>query len=492
MVTLGLKQSYATQLPHACVAWQPAVVERPELLYFNTSLAEALQLPLQPLRSEQLAHLLCGNPLPDDAHPVAQIYAGHQFGHFSPRLGDGRAVLLGEIESDRGVFDLSFKGSGQTPFSRSGDGKAAVGPMLREVLISEALQALHIPTTRSLAVVATGETVYRESPLPGAILTRVAASHIRVGTFEYFAARGELAPLKQLADYTIARHYPELATHADPYLGLLYGVIERQAALIAAWMGIGFIHGVMNSDNMTLSGETIDYGPCAFMERYRTDAVFSSIDHFGRYAYKNQPQIAQWNLTRLAETLVPLMAMAPEEAVEAATAALHHFMPRYQLHRLQIMRQKLGLTSEFDNADDDSVLIERWLTLLEQQQIDYTLAWRALADAAVGNLTPLQQLFTELAPLQAWLTAWQQRCQLEQGITPQQRYRHIRQNNPWIIPRNHRVEEALAAATEGDLAPFQRLLQAITHPYRDDKASAPYAEPAPEQFMQQFQTFCGT
>ena len=345
----------------------------------------------------RLAATFAGNALPDGAEPLAQAYAGHQFGGFSPQLGDGRALLLGEVIDRQGRRrDIAFKGSGRTPFARGGDGKAAVGPMLREVLIGEAMHALGIPTTRALAVAATGEPVYREQTLPGAVLTRVAASHLRVGTFEFYAARGDVERVRKLAEYTIARHDPALATSPQPFLALLRAVAERQAALIAQWMNVGFIHGVMNTDNMAISGETIDYGPCAFMEAYDPDTVFSSIDGHGRYAFGNQPDIANWNLARLAETLLPLLSDDPEKAVAMATEVLVAFPVQYRGHLLRGQRAKLGLRrGEPDDDGADAALAEDWLSLLHAERVDFTLGWRRLADAAAGDEAPLRALFAD-------------------------------------------------------------------------------------------------
>ncbi|MDO9071893.1 MAG: YdiU family protein [Rubrivivax sp.] len=516
MRPFGFDNSYARELPGFYVAWQPAPVPAPALLYFNDALADELGLDAALLRGAEGAAFFAGNTLPDDARPIAQVYAGHQFGGFSPQLGDGRALLIGErLDREGRRRDIAFKGSGRTPFSRSGDGKAAVGPMLREVLIGEAMHALGIPTTRALAVAATGEQVYREQPLPGAVLTRVAASHLRVGTFQYFASKGELDKLRQLADYTINRHDPALAGTPGRYLGLLRAVAERQAGLIAMWMNVGFIHGVMNTDNMTISGETIDYGPCAFMEAYDPAAVFSSIDHGGRYAYAQQPHVARWNLARLAETLLPLMVATDDEAaVQAAvaqvTAVIDAFPGLYAAALLRGQRAKLGLgvaltsATAADDAEDNALAAD-WLSLLHAQAVDFTLAWRRLADAAEGKGAPLRALFAETEALRAaaaeptaldaWLARWQARCARDAaagGPGAQARAAGMRRVSPWIIPRNHRVEEALAAATAGDLAPFQRLLAALLRPWDEAPELAAYAEPAPAAITAGYQTFCGT
>jgi uncharacterized protein YdiU (UPF0061 family) len=484
--------SYARELPGCYVAWPPAPVKAPRLLFVNRALAHELGLDLAAHDDAALAALFSGNALPAGATPIAQAYAGHQFGNFSPQLGDGRALLIGEVIDRHGRRrDLAFKGSGRTPFSRNGDGKAAVGPMLREVLIGEAMHALGIPTTRALAVIATGESVYREETLPGAQLTRVAASHLRVGTFEYFAARDEGEKLRQLADYGIARHDPDLAGAADRHAQWLRAVTERQAALLAQWMNVGFIHGVMNTDNMSIAGETIDFGPCAFMEAYHPGTVFSSIDQHGRYAYARQPGIAQWNLARFAESLLPLLADDTDQAVEIATGILAGFGTSYRRHWLQGVRAKLGLQVPGDDAID-AALAEDWLALLQAGGVDYTLAWRHLAAAAEGHAASLRALFAEQAALDAWLARWQARGAAEPRPAVQ-RAQAMRQVNPRIIARNHRVEEALAAASsEGDLGPFEDLLQAIRRPYDDDPALARYAEPAPAGYTERYRTFCGT
>ncbi len=492
--------TYARELSGFYQPCQPARVGEPVLLFFNRGLADELRLPLSGQvdngqNNTALAAFFSGNVLPEGAQPIAQAYSGHQFGQFNPHLGDGRALLIGEVIDRLGRRrDIAFKGSGRTPFSRRGDGKAAVGPMLREVLIGEALQVLGIPTTRALAVVSTGEPVFRERSLPGAILTRVAASHLRVGTFQYFASHGTLDQVRQLADYAIARHYPEL-TESD-YLGFLVGVAERQAALIAQWMHVGFIHGVMNTDNMSISGESIDFGPCAFMEAFDPRAVFSSIDEMGRYAYEAQPRIARWNLARLAETLLPLFDADEGRAIELATQVIEGFHGRYQQHWLTGLRAKLGLLGHIDQCDSvDTALGESWLDLLHAQQVDYTLAWRRLADAAAGNEVPLRALFPGQPGLDRWLQRWQARCAAEDAGNekPADRASAMRQVNPWLIPRNHRVEEALAAASDaGDLAPFEQLLNALNRPFEETLDNARYAEPASGEFMSEFRTFCGT
>ena len=492
-----LDNSYARELPGCYVAWPPAPVQAPQLLYFNRELAAELGIEPGAHDEKELAALFSGNALPEGATPIAQAYAGHQFGNFAPQLGDGRALLIGEVIDRHGHRrDLAFKGSGRTPFSRNGDGKAAVGPMLREVLVGEAMHALGIPTTRALAVIATGEPVYREETLPGAQLTRVAGSHLRVGTFEYFAARDERERVGQLADYGIARHDPGLAGTNDRYARWLGAVAERQAALLAQWMNVGFIHGVMNTDNMSIAGETIDFGPCAFMEAYHPGTVFSSIDRHGRYAYANQPAVAQWNLARFAEAILPLLAEDEDAAVDIASGILAGFGASYRRHWLQGVRAKLGLqapaapSTQEDEAD--AALANDWLALLQAGAVDYTLAWRRLAEAAAGRREALHALFTDTAALDAWLARWLARAAGEVQA-PAQRAEAMRRVNPRIIARNHRVEEALAAASDaGDLGPFEALLQAIRRPWDDDPALATYAEPAPASYTERYRTFCGT
>jgi uncharacterized protein YdiU (UPF0061 family) len=504
MTPFRFDNSYARELPGFYVAERPVPAPAPALLYLNTALAAELGLDAAALQGDGGAALFAGNALPEGAQPIAQAYAGHQFGGFSPQLGDGRALLIGEVVDRHGRRrDIAFKGSGRTPFSRGGDGRAAVGPMLREVLIGEAMHALGIPTTRALAVAATGEPVLRERPLPGAVLTRVAASHLRVGTFQFFAARGERERLARLADYAIARHDPALADAPERHLALLRAVAARQAALIAQWMNVGFIHGVMNTDNMTISGETIDYGPCAFLEAHDPQAVFSSIDHQGRYAYANQPHIARWNLARLAETLLPLMVAADAaaedpalaQAVARVTEVIDAFPAQYRAALLQGQRTKLGLAADGPTQDDeaDAALADDWLGLLQAQRVDFTLGWRRLADAAAGDEAPLQALFDDPAPLQAWLARWRTRADADAGVTGGDRAAAMRRASPWIIPRNHRVEEALAAASDdGDLGPFEALLAAVQRPFDETPALARYAEPAPPAVAAAHRTFCGT
>ncbi len=501
MLPIPFDNTYARELPGFYTAWQPAPAHAPFLLYLNHALARELGLDPGALQGPEGAALFAGNALPPGAEPLAQVYAGHQFGGFSAQLGDGRALLLGEVIDTHGQRrDIAYKGSGRTPYSRGGDGRAAVGPMLREVLIGEGMHALGIPTTRALAVAATGERVQRETAFPGAVLTRVAASHLRVGSFQFFAARDEVAKLRQLMDYAIRRHDPALAGTPGREVAFLRAVATRQARLIAQWMNVGFIHGVMNTDNMTISGETIDYGPCAFMEAYDPATVFSSIDHGGRYAYANQPPIARWNLARLAEALLPLLAdghdeTAAHEAVAQVTVVIDEFPALYAQALLQGQRAKLGLQPGDDDTAD-TALAEDWLALLQQHGVDFTLAWRRLADAAAGDANPVRAMFAEAAAVNPWLQRWHARCAAEDGGqngAAMARAARMRQVNPWIIPRNHCVEEALAAASEHqDMAPFDTLLAALQRPYDEDPAFARFAEPAPARLTAQYQTYCGT
>jgi uncharacterized protein YdiU (UPF0061 family) len=486
----GFDNTYARELEGFHVPWKATHVAQPRLVKLNRELAEELGLDAGALESEEGARIFAGNEIPEGAVPLAQVYAGHQFGGFVPQLGDGRALLLGEVIDCKGRRrDIQLKGSGPTPYSRAGDGRAALGPVLREYLIGEAMHALGIPTTRALAAALTGEPVFREEgALPGAILTRVAASHIRVGTFEFFAARGEQDKVRRLADYVIDRHYPELKDHATPYLGLLERVSHRQAALVASWMHVGFIHGVMNTDNMAVSGETIDYGPCAFMDHYDPATVFSSIDTRGRYAYANQPRIAQWNLARFAETLLSLIDADEKRAIARATEVINAFPAQYERHWLKGMRAKLGLVAE-DEADLN--LAAGFLTAMEGKKVDYTLAFRYLADAALGQEEPIRALFADPSSYDLWSSHWRARIAREVA-TPSERAQAMRRANPAFIPRNHRVEEALSAAVQrGDYAPFETLLKILSRPYDDQPEFAAFAEPAPEG-RGCYRTFCGT
>jgi uncharacterized protein YdiU (UPF0061 family) len=464
------------------VPWQAEDAPDPRLLALNEPLAAELGLDPDWLRGPEGLRLLVGTQVPEGATPVAQGYAGHQFGGFVPRLGDGRALLLGELaHADGSLRDLHLKGSGRTPFARGGDGLAAVGPMLREYVVSEAMHALGIPTTRSLAVVATGRPVRRETLLPGAVLARVASSHLRVGSFQYAAATGDVELLRRLADHAISRHHPDAATAERPALALFEAVVAAQASLVAQWMLVGFVHGVMNTDNMTVSGETIDYGPCAFLDAFDPATVYSSIDHGGRYAYANQPLAAEWNLARLAEALLPLVDEDQEQAIERAVAALRGFRPQYDAAWSAGMRAKLGLLDGMDTAVA-SALVEDLLALLAQDHVDHTSFFRALGTAARGDIEPTRLLFLDLAAIDQWLVRWR-------ALGPDAD--RMDRVNPVYIPRNHLVEEALTAATDGDLAPLGRLLEAVTAPFDARPGLERYAAPAPQDFGA-YRTFCGT
>jgi uncharacterized protein YdiU (UPF0061 family) len=484
----ALENTFARELEGLYTPWEAMPVPAPRLLAFNDALATELGADPEALRGPEGVAVLAGNAVPDGASPVAQAYAGHQFGGYSPRLGDGRALLLGEVLDVHGRRrDLHFKGSGRTPYARGGDGKAAVGPMLREYVIGEAMHALGIPTTRALAVLATGEDVVRETLLPGAVLVRVAASHLRVGTFQYAAAQGDTALLRRLADYAIARHHPQALAADNPYLAFFEAVSDAQAALIAHWMSVGFIHGVMNTDNMAISGETIDYGPCAFMDGYDPATVFSSIDHGGRYAYGNQPAIAQWNLARLAQTLLPLLDDDADTAIAAAGEVLQSFPDRYHDDRLRAMRAKLGLTGV---QGDVLELSEALFAVLHAQSVDFTACFRALSSSVRGDPQPARALFAEPAAFDAWSEGWLERL-ASQASDPHAIAAAMDRVNPLYIPRNHLVEQALAAATAGDPEPFERLVGVLLQPYDERPGLDPYAAPAPPSFGE-YVTFCGT
>lgn len=493
--SLSLEHTYAEQLPGFFANVMPDQVPKPSLLHFNTPLAKELGLDCEQLPPDIVQQLFSGNALPHDAQPIAQAYAGHQFGNFVPQLGDGRALLLGEVLDKSGERrDIALKGSGTTPFSRGGDGKAAVGPVLREYLIGEAMHALGIPTTRALAAVATGESVMRDRLLPGAVLTRVANSHIRVGTFQYFAARGQIESVRKLADYVIQRHYPEVSETPQRYLSLLKVVVERQASLIARWMLVGFIHGVMNTDNMAISGETIDYGPCAFMEAYAPNTVFSSIDHAGRYAYDNQPSIGLWNLARFAETLLPILGHEnTDKAIAEATAVLDTFMETFQNHWYDGALVKLGISPR-DQVDcvgaAERSLIDSWFEFLSDNNVDYTLGWRYLADAADGKPSNLRSLTSNPAGLDLFLDRWRASFNDVPNAEVAIKMRAV---NPIYIPRNHLVEDALAAASsDGNLTPFEDLLRCVRQPFAEVPGLAQHAMPASPDFTANYRTFCGT
>ncbi|MCL7940449.1 YdiU family protein [Halomonas sp. ATCH28] len=486
---------YARLPEHFFLRFDPVPVKAPKLVAFNRPLAEQLGFDLAAFDAHQAAEWFAGNAVPAGAEPVAQAYAGHQFGHFNPRLGDGRAVLLGEVTDCEGrLRDIQLKGAGMTPFSRGADGRAPLGPVLREYLVSEAMHVLGVPTTRALAAVTTGERVFRRVPEPGAVLTRVAASHLRVGTFQYFAARDDIEAVRTLADMAIERHYPHLlgpeladVAEGERYLALVEAVAARQATLVAKWMGLGFIHGVMNTDNCSIAGETIDYGPCAFMEAYDPATVFSSIDEGGRYAYRNQPWIAQWNLARFAETLIPLIDGDQERAIEKATEVIKRYEPLYEAEWLAVMRGKLGLTKE---EEGDRALVDAFLEALQAGRADFTLAFRYLAEAVEGDAPALLELFEAREGIEAWLPRWRERLAREDN-GPAEIAARMRAVNPLYIPRNHKVEEALAAAAEGDLAPFEALREVLADPFTEQPGREAYARPAPPTEAV-FRTFCGT
>ncbi|KQT61277.1 MULTISPECIES: protein adenylyltransferase SelO [unclassified Aureimonas] len=468
----------------------PTPVAAPRLVRLNRPLAEELGLDADALETQDGADILAGNRIPKGAEPIASAYAGHQFGNFVPQLGDGRAILLGELVDRQGRRrDIQLKGSGPTPFSRGGDGRAALGPVLREYIVSEAMAALGIPTTRALAAVATGEQVYRETLLPGAVLTRVAASHVRIGTFQFFAARGDAAAIRSLADHVIERHYPDAANAENPYRALLEGVSARQAALVARWMQIGFVHGVMNTDNMSISGETIDYGPCAFLDAYDPATVFSSIDRAGRYAYANQPGIAQWNLTRLAECLLALLHPKEETAIEIAQDVLAGFAESFNAAYVGGFAGKIGLA---ETRDGDEALIQDLLARMAKGKADFTLAFRRLSAAAEDETADaaVRTLFADPGLYDDWAPRWRARLAAE-PTAPRARRAAMEAVNPAVIPRNHLVEEALAAALVGDFAPFERLNEALATPYEDRPDFAAYAE-RPLAREEAYRTFCGT
>ena len=480
--TVDLGARFARELPELALPWQAERFPDARLLVLNEPLAAELGVDPAALRADDGVALLTGNRLPDGAQPVAQAYAGHQFGGYSPRLGDGRALLLGEVTDAHGALrDIHLKGSGPTPFSRGGDGFAAVGPMLREYVVGEAMHALGVPTTRALAVTATGQDVYRETVLPGAVLTRVASSHLRVGTFQYAAANGDVELVRRLVAHAIDRHYPHLSGAENPSLALLQAVIDAQASLIARWMLVGFVHGVMNTDNVTISGETIDYGPCAFMDAFDPASVYSSIDLQGRYAFGRQPLIGEWNLARFAEALLSTIDDDTDRAIELAEQALGAFREAYNAAWFAGMRAKLGLPADADEAVTTKLLTDL-IDLLQVSRVDYTGFFRRLGGAARGDDSAARALFTDAGPFDIWAERW-----LALGPDADA----MDAVNPVYIPRNHLVEEALAAATDGDLAPFERLVDAVTSPYAERPGFERYAEPAPDAFGP-YRTFCGT
>ena len=479
--TVHLDAQFARELPELALPWQADEAPAPRLLALDDALATELGLDPGWLRTPEGLRLLVGTGVPAGATPVAQAYAGHQFGGYSPRLGDGRALLLGELAGPDGrPRDLHLKGSGRTPFARGGDGLAAVGPMLREHVVSSAMHALGIPTTRSLAVVATGRQVRRERLLPGAVLARVASSHLRVGSFQYARATDDVDLLRRLADHAITRLHPAAADAAHPHLALFEAVVAAQASLVARWMLVGFVHGVMNTDNMTISGETIDYGPCAFLDAYDPATVFSSIDEGGRYAYGNQPLVAEWDLARLAEALLPLLHEEAEQAVAVAVEALEGFRPRYAAAWASGMRAKLGLRADVDD-EVLAPLVETWLDLVRTDRVDHTGCYRDLARAARGDLDPVRNRFLDLAGVDAWLERWR-------ALRPDPDA--MDRVNPVYVPRNHLVEEALAAATGGDTGPVEQLVEVLRRPFDERPGLERYAAPGPDAGP--YVTYCGT
>jgi uncharacterized protein YdiU (UPF0061 family) len=493
-VHFGFDNTYARLDERFYARLNPTPVASPRLIKLNVQLANQLGLDADALMSPRGVEILAGNDVAEGSEPLAEAYAGHQFGHFVPQLGDGRAILLGEVVGRDGVrYDIQLKGSGRTPFSRAGDGRAVLGPVLREYIVSEAMAALGVPTARALAAVSTGERVMRETVLPGAIFTRVAASHLRVGTFEYFASRQDSEAVRILADYAIARHYPDAAQASQPYRALLDGVVARQARLVAQWMLLGFIHGVMNTDNTSISGETIDYGPCAFMDAYDPATVFSFIDRHGRYAFGNQPRIAQWNLTRFAEALLPALldeAGGEQPAVDAANESLSAFASHFQAAHVAGLRRKLGL---FTDQEGDAALAEQLLEAMAANGADFTLTFRRLCDAAEtqDNDASVRALFTNPPAYDSWAAAWRTRLQAE-SVSPRARAQAMRGANPMFVPRNHLVEAAIKAAVEDqNFQPFENLLNVVTRPYEDRPNLESYTLPArPEERVEH--TYCGT
>ena len=486
---LNFNASYAEQLEGFYAITSGEKLKTPNIIVFNKSLANEIGLNYKDLSKDELAHLLTGSIQAQGSNPFAQVYAGHQFGGFSPQLGDGRAIMLGEVIDTNGIRrDIHLKGSGQTPFSRGGDGKAAVGPVLREYLLGEAMHALGIPATRGLAATLTGEKVMRDRLLPGAVVARVASSHIRVGTFQYFAAKGEQDNVKLLADYTINRHFPEVTDSENPYLELLRTVRDKQAELIAQWMLVGFVHGVMNTDNMVVSGETIDFGPCAFIDNYDNNACFSSIDRQGRYALGNQPYMAQWNTARFAECLLPLLHDNNEKAIAIATEEIQEFAPVYQKYWLKGITTKLGL-SKVESGDLE--LSNNLFDILQDRNVDYTQLFRSLSEAINGDAQKTYELFENTEKFKKWYKNWNNRLLLE-SRSIEATIESMNSVNPIYIPRNHLVEEALQAAEQNnDYQPFEKLLSVLTNPYSERAGLEKFASPAPKEFGP-YKTFCGT
>jgi len=491
MEPIPFDNSYARLPGRFFARVDPTAVRAPRLVRVNRALAERLGLDAEWLASDEGVATLSGNRVVPRSDPIATAYAGHQFASFVPQLGDGRAILLGEVIDGTGArWDIQLKGAGRTPFSRGGDGRAPIGPVLREYIVSEAMAALGVPTTRALAAVTTGEPVFREAILPGAVLTRVASSHIRIGTFEYFARQGDVEGVRLLSDHVLARHYPDAARAERPYRALLDAVIRAQAELIARWMGIGFVHGVMNTDNASIAGETIDYGPCAFLDAFDHRAVFSSIDRAGRYAYFRQPAIGGWNLARLAECLLPLLSEEPAAGLEDAQAALDAYAGIFDHAYLAVMRGKLGLSTE---REEDAELVRDLLQTMEANGADFTNTFRRLCDAAASPEADerLRTLFVEPAAFETWGARWRRRLAAEPGDGPERRA-SMRAVNPAFIPRNHRVEAVIRAAIDAeDLAPFHELVTVLASPFEDQPAFARYGDP-PEEGERVARTFCGT
>lgn len=486
---MNFSNSYVDLPAHFYELIDPTPVKAPQLIAFNRQLAKELGLELDDKSDAELAQIFSGNQLLQGSQPLSMAYAAHQFGNFVPKLGDGRAILLGEVIDQQGQRrDVQLKGAGRTPFSRRGDGRSALGPVLREYIVSEAMYHLGVAATRALCAVTSGERVQRETGQPGGIFTRVAASHIRIGTFQYFAAREDHEALRVLADYVIDRHYPEIKGTENQYLALLEGVAERQMQLVAKWLSIGFIHGVMNTDNMTVSGETIDFGPCAFMDEYHPLKVFSSIDANGRYAYNRQPGIAQWNIARLAECLLPLLHSDLDQAAELANGVLAGFSERFPKLWLSAFRAKLGLSEE---REGDMELMQNLLAQMQASSTDFTITFRSLCDAAEGNKEAFRSLFIDLNAVDEWLAQWQIRAE-EEGTDGMSRAAQMRRINPALIVRNHRIEELIAAAVEdNDFEPFHEMLKAIENPFEELPEFAIYRQ-APFAHERVLRTFCGT
>ena len=495
MLTIPFENQYVKLGDRFFVKTGPSAVSNPALIAFNDVFAQTLGISVDNEASREVVDIFSGNRIPEGAEPIAMAYAGHQFGHFVPQLGDGRALLLGEVRGQDGVnYGLHLKGSGHTQFSRNGDGLAALGPVLREYLVSEAMHQLNVPTTRALAALTTGDQVLRETPLPGGIITRVAKSFVRVGTFEYFYAQNDVDAIRNLADHVIAMNYPDVAQSGNPYLALLQGVVERQAALIAKWMQLGFIHGVMNTDNMSIAGETIDYGPCAFMDTFNFNQVFSSIDRNGRYAYVNQPSIALWNLTRLAECLLSLIDSDTQKAVEYAQAVLSSFVEIYQRHWLSGMRAKCGLGEENGLEQDDVTLITELLDIMEKNTVDFTLFFSGFSRFAgqdSENDQTCHQLFDNPVQFEEWLARWRERIAREHG-NQEERQAMMRAVNPVYIPRNHQIEAVIRAAEDhGDFTPFHELHAVLQQPFENQPGKERFQSPPESDEVVKF-TFCGT